>query len=394
MLCARYSTAMMKWRHRTSALVLAFFLAPLPLHADHAVNINTADQAALTTLTGIGTVKATAIIDYRGANGPFTAKEDIQNVSGIGPATYEGIKDHITVSGGQATPEPSPEEVLPAPPPSGGSPAIEPQIVAYAGNDRTVITGADVAIAGKAFTKDGEPLGPTGVRFLWNFGDGMTADGPTVMHRWVHPGRYVVTLDVSASKNTASHRMIVTAKAAEFGLATLSDGSAVVENKGSGELNVSFWHIRYGNDMFTLPEDTIVLAQEKIIIPPASLKFAVADGWMLLYPNGAVAQTAAPAKPVIIHAPADTAPARAPVSRASTAIEETNEKEPAKPKEETVTKNTAAVTAVVSVNANEGSKGALMSGWTIGLIALTSIGAAGAFFASRAGRKDWQIIED
>jgi competence protein ComEA len=59
------------------------------------VNINTADQAALESLPGIGPALAQRIIEYREANGPFAAIEDIQNVSGVGPATFEGFRELI-----------------------------------------------------------------------------------------------------------------------------------------------------------------------------------------------------------------------------------------------------------------------------------------------------------
>ena len=61
------------------------------------VNINTASIAELDTLPGIGPTTAQKIIDYRDQNGPFLSIEDIVNVSGIGPASYERLKDLITV---------------------------------------------------------------------------------------------------------------------------------------------------------------------------------------------------------------------------------------------------------------------------------------------------------
>ena len=61
------------------------------------VNINTATARELETLPGIGEVTAQRIIDYREANGPFEAIEDIQNVSGIGPKTFEALKDLVTL---------------------------------------------------------------------------------------------------------------------------------------------------------------------------------------------------------------------------------------------------------------------------------------------------------
>lgn len=61
------------------------------------VNINTASQSELETLSGIGEVKAKAIIEYRQSNGNFNSIEEIKNVSGIGDALFAKIKDYITV---------------------------------------------------------------------------------------------------------------------------------------------------------------------------------------------------------------------------------------------------------------------------------------------------------
>ena len=61
------------------------------------ININTASKTELTTLSGIGDVKAEAIITYRTTVGSFKSIEDILNVSGIGDAVFEKIKDYITV---------------------------------------------------------------------------------------------------------------------------------------------------------------------------------------------------------------------------------------------------------------------------------------------------------
>ena len=60
------------------------------------VNINTADLSELDSLPGIGPVMAQRIVDYRQTHGPFGRPEDITNVPGIGPATFDDIRDLIT----------------------------------------------------------------------------------------------------------------------------------------------------------------------------------------------------------------------------------------------------------------------------------------------------------
>lgn len=61
------------------------------------ININTCTQVELETLIGIGPSTAKKIIDYREENGRFKKIEDIQNVSGIGEATFNDIKEEICV---------------------------------------------------------------------------------------------------------------------------------------------------------------------------------------------------------------------------------------------------------------------------------------------------------
>lgn len=69
-----------------------------PRGGDHRIiNINTATRTELTDLHGIGDVLAGRIIDYRNRTGGFSRIEDIMNVSGIGPARFEAIRDRITV---------------------------------------------------------------------------------------------------------------------------------------------------------------------------------------------------------------------------------------------------------------------------------------------------------
>ena len=66
--------------------------------ADAPIDINTASAEELTGLKGIGPAKAECIVSYRNENGRFESIEDIMNVPGIKTATFEKIRDHITVN--------------------------------------------------------------------------------------------------------------------------------------------------------------------------------------------------------------------------------------------------------------------------------------------------------
>lgn len=71
--------------------------AEMPVHQ---VDINTADADMLAlALDGVGITRAEAIVAYREEHGDFQRVEDLQEVSGIGPATLERNLDRLRVDG-------------------------------------------------------------------------------------------------------------------------------------------------------------------------------------------------------------------------------------------------------------------------------------------------------
>ena len=65
--------------------------------APQLISINRAQGWLLDALPGIGTTLAQNIVQYREENGPFVMTEELMLVSGIGEATYDGLKDLVTV---------------------------------------------------------------------------------------------------------------------------------------------------------------------------------------------------------------------------------------------------------------------------------------------------------
>ena len=61
------------------------------------VDLNTADSDLLQTLPGIGPAKAEAILEYRARSGGFESAEELMQVSGIGQASFDKLKDSVIV---------------------------------------------------------------------------------------------------------------------------------------------------------------------------------------------------------------------------------------------------------------------------------------------------------
>lgn len=62
---------------------------------DGIISINTASETELERLPGVGPALAKRIVDYREKNGSFSTIEALDNVSGIGPAMLEKIRDLV-----------------------------------------------------------------------------------------------------------------------------------------------------------------------------------------------------------------------------------------------------------------------------------------------------------
>ncbi|MFX3718750.1 ComEA family DNA-binding protein, partial [Streptococcus suis] len=63
--------------------------APAQQNQEEKINLNTATEAELQTISGIGAKKAQEIIRFRDEQGPFKTVEELKNVPGIGEKTVE-----------------------------------------------------------------------------------------------------------------------------------------------------------------------------------------------------------------------------------------------------------------------------------------------------------------
>ncbi len=73
--------------------------APAQQNQEEKINLNTATEAELQTISGIGAKKAQEIIRFRDEQGPFKTVEELKNVPGIGEKTVERLKDMLTMTG-------------------------------------------------------------------------------------------------------------------------------------------------------------------------------------------------------------------------------------------------------------------------------------------------------
>ena len=72
--------------------------SPPPPNQPHIVDLNTATQADLERVPGVGPVLATRIIAYRQYYGPFKTVYQLRLIKGVGQQTFDKIKPYVTVA--------------------------------------------------------------------------------------------------------------------------------------------------------------------------------------------------------------------------------------------------------------------------------------------------------
>jgi competence protein ComEA len=77
-------------------ILIACLAFMAPAQAGALVNLNSATQAQLESVQGIGPAKARAIIDYRSKMGPFRSVDDLKKVTGFGEKTVARMRPELT----------------------------------------------------------------------------------------------------------------------------------------------------------------------------------------------------------------------------------------------------------------------------------------------------------
>src|SRR3989344_4728826 len=170
----------------------------------------------------------------------------------------------------------------------------EPQISARIEGPTRSIVGTGTVFRGFAIGLQKEPL--DGTRFTWSFGDGSMKEGETVRHTFLIPSSYIVVLNVSSGKYSASVRLPITVIPLSISLSVVGEGEKgfiMLHNDASVEVDLSYWQLRSGGKTFVFPPHTIILAKADVPISnQISGLLPSAHDAELLYMNGEVATRA------------------------------------------------------------------------------------------------------
>lgn len=178
----------------------------------------------------------------------------------------------------------------------GSAPPL-PTIKAYAGQDRNTVAGSIVSLLGWGIGLTDKPI--ESARFLWNFGDGETAEGRTVEHIFRFPGTYIIGLHVMSGEYAASDYATVIVAPNQVRIAEVVSGEAGfvrLENPSAMAIDIGGWRLEEGMAHFILPPRTRIAPRAAAALPNETTRLAltalgISPKIVLRYANGFVAET-------------------------------------------------------------------------------------------------------
>ncbi|MBI2120750.1 MAG: lamin tail domain-containing protein [Parcubacteria group bacterium] len=163
----------------------------------------------------------------------------------------------------------------------------KPEWSVSAGRERIAPAGGVLLFEAHARDEKGKSM--EDAAFLWSFGDGFSGNGAEVSHFYEYPGNYIVVLNAIRQGAQAVARTAVRVFASDVVL-LLAESGVVFSNRSAYEMNVGGWKLRAGEQIYVLPEDTIIGAKEDVVFSSAAAKFQTTNGKgvELLNPSGKV----------------------------------------------------------------------------------------------------------
>ncbi len=178
------------------------------------------------------------------------------------------------------------------------STAVPQPLSANAGdNDIISTTGTEITFDASASTGDIQS-------YSWNFGDGETATGKIVTHKYQYPGEYYVSLIISDGEKESSDLKKVTIFSSEIFISEFlpnpkgdDSGKEWIEvvNESSNVQNISGWGLGNSSEKpkFIFPSGSYLASQGLILLSSSLTKISLSNdsgSLFLFYPSGSISQ--------------------------------------------------------------------------------------------------------
>ena len=137
-----------------------------------------------------------------------------------------------------------------------------------AGRERMALVGSPIEFNAEYIISQKDQCNPN---FKWSFGDGFDSIGKNIAHTYKYPGEYQIVLNGTCGDRSSISRTTVKVISPNISISNLSSGDTEIINNGITEINIGNWKIKNGQKIFVFPQDTIISANNKIVLSKEDL---------------------------------------------------------------------------------------------------------------------------
>jgi hypothetical protein len=245
------------------------------------------------TLTAVDTVAGG--VDWKSIGGDNITKQTPQR-SGTAWSTAEATPKTANNAGtgsgdsGGATAS-STDPLIPQPSiggstvSSGSSANPIPRLYVDAGPGRILTAGAEVPFTAYAYDSDGSVRKDADLS--WSFGDGAGADGDEVIHGYILPGSYTVSVHAAVGSREVVSLLAVKVIAPVVSIISANAEGITLKNASENLLDLSSWKLSRDDTDFIVPKYTALLPGQTVTFPTQIIKLGTSTATTkLLFPDG------------------------------------------------------------------------------------------------------------
>ena len=164
-----------------------------------------------------------------------------------------------------------------------------PRLYIETGGDRVVSTHAHTSYRALVYDADGRVR--TDAAVTWTFGDGTKKRGPIVRHAYGVPGEYAVVVRAESKRRSDTTLFTTTVEDALIRIKENTDVGIALMNESARTLDLSWWQLRAGDDVFGIPRDTNILPGRTVWFRHSVTGLSTSTPVSLEYPSRQVAVT-------------------------------------------------------------------------------------------------------
>lgn len=146
------------------------------------------------------------------------------------------------------------------------------------------LVNVPISFTATAYDADGDV--EDAAQFHWSFGDGAYRDTRNAEHTYAYAGTYAVSMTATIDGEQYTKEQALSVREPHIAITEADNEHVVLENKGERAVPLAGWTLASGDEQFTIPDGTKLLAGATVAFSREVTDLSAVHGVVLQYPDG------------------------------------------------------------------------------------------------------------